>query len=86
MESECRQQLGEGRFEQRIWRKRHVLDIRELKKSSRGRRRRQAVKIFRYNPYVFLSMYLLWLHCLFLFFDEIQLSSACIPKEKDRRR
>ena len=59
MESECRQQLGEGRFEQRIRRKRHVLDIRELKKNSRGRRRRQAVKLFRHNPYVFLSMYLL---------------------------
>ena len=24
-------------------------------------------KIFRHNPCVFLSMYLLWLHCLFLF-------------------
>ena len=41
--------------------------IRELKKNSRGRRRRQAVEIFRHNPCVFLSMYLLWFHCLFQF-------------------
>ena len=32
-----------------------------------SQRRRQAVKIFRHNPCVFWSMYLLWLHCLFLF-------------------
>ena len=45
-----------------------VLQInRELKKNSGGRRHRQGVKILRHNLCVFLSMYLLWLHCLFLF-------------------
>ena len=44
-----------------------IIVSRELKKNLRGRRRRQTVKIFRHNPCVFLSTYLLWLHCLFLF-------------------
>ena len=37
--------------------------------SNRPRQSRQAVKIFRYNFFFFsfLSTYLLWLHCLFLF-------------------
>ena len=40
---------------------------RELKKNSRGRRCWQALKIFWRNPCGFFSMYLLWLHRLFLF-------------------
>ena len=44
-----------------------TVEIRELKKNSRGRWRWKTVKIFRHNPCVFLSMFLLWFHCLFLF-------------------
>ena len=57
---------------------------RELKKNIRGRRRRQAVKIFRHNPCVFFSMYCFG-YTVSIFAEIHPLPSACLPKRKDRR-
>ena len=57
--------------------------IKELKKNSRGRRRWQAIKLFRENP-CFLSEHVVALVTLFVsILAEIQLRSACLPKPKD---
>ena len=45
----------------------HVQVLGSLSNRQRRRQSRQAVKIFRHNPCVFLGIYLLWLPCLFLF-------------------
>ena len=50
---------------------------RELKKSGRGRRCRQAVKIFRHNPCVFLAC-ICFGNLFVSIFAEIQLPSARI--------
>ena len=55
------------------------------KKNSRGRRRRQAVNIFRHNPCGFLEHVFASVTLFVSIFAEIQLPSACLPKRKDRR-
>ena len=53
-----------------------------LRKNLRGRRRRQAVKIFRHNPCVFMNMYLLWLHCFFIFWLKFNCLQRVFLSEK----
>ena len=56
--------------------------IRELKKNSRGRRRGQAIEIFRR---VFFEHVFALVTLFVSIFAELQLPSACLPKRKDRQ-
>ena len=62
---------------------RHLYVTRELKKNNRGRRRRQAKRIFPHNPCVFPEHVFALVTLFVSSFAEIQLPSVCIPERKD---